>query len=47
MIIIYSIILLIIFNKTISLFEEKLKEYENNEDVQRALFFAFKSYKNK
>ena len=35
------------FNKTISLFEEKLKEYENNEDVQRALFFAFKSYKNK
>ena len=35
------------FNKAISLFEEKLKEYENNEDVQRALFFAFKSYKNK
>jgi hypothetical protein len=31
----------------VSVFEEKSKEYKNNPEVQRALFFAFKSYKNK
>ena len=35
------------FIETLSLFEEKSKEYEKNEYVQRALFFALKSYKNK
>jgi len=34
------------FKETLSLFEEKSKEYENNENVQRALFFVLKSYKN-
>ena len=35
------------FLKIINLFKEKLEEYENNTEVQRALFFAFKSFKNK
>ena len=35
------------FLKMISLFEEKSNEFKNNPEVQRALFFAFKSYKNK
>ena len=33
------------FKTTLSLFEDKLKEYENNELVQRTLFFALKEYK--
>ena len=35
------------FLKIINLFKEKSEEYENNTEVQRALFFAFKSFKNK
>ena len=33
------------FKTTLSLFEDKLKEYENNELMQKALFFALKEYK--
>jgi len=35
------------FKKIINLFKEKSEEYENNTEFQRALFFAFKSFKNK
>ena len=35
------------FLEMVSVFEEKSNEYKNNPEVQRALFFAFKSYKNK
>ena len=35
------------FLETISLFKEKSNEFIDNPEVQRALFFAFKSYKNK
>lgn len=35
------------FIKTINLFREKSKEYKDIPEAQRALFFAFKSYKKK
>ena len=35
------------FSETISLFKEKSNEFKDSPEAQRALFFAFKSYKNK